>query len=416
MKKFAQYFMIALVLVACLSPAPVRAQESGPSLHLEVADTASFPTLTLRLNAWDASGLPFASLSTTDFSLSEDGGAAFHPASLQIDPQAPLGVVLALDISASMAGGPVTDAKVAAARFLDRLKPGDRAALVAFSNPVNTDPSVLDSARELDFTSDLAPVYDLIEGLRAEGSTQLYNAATKAVRMAGGLPAGHRAVLLLSDGRNESAGIGDPGEAIELARASNVPVFVIALGDQIDESYLRRLASETGGLYRAAPSSSELARLFTETATLLKTQYLLSYESRLAPDGAVHSLNVTLSSAQGQAAASLEFGPLPPAATATSVASATVVSTAAAAPVATRAVIAAQPVAASPAAQPEPGPIWAWPLAAGIALVLTLLFVLRRKTRPAPAPEVCANCGADVTGKPGPCAVCSDSRRLPKMK
>ena len=422
MKKYAPSLLIIITLLFSLFPAlRAGAQSPGIFLHLDQVDASAYPNVSLSLNAWDASGLPLANLTPADFQLQEDSSAAFPPLSVEPDLQAPLGVVLVLDISSSMAGKPLTDAKVAAARFLDRLKPGDQAALVAFSDNVNTDPSVLTPARELAFTTNLAPIYDLVDKLTAQGSTQLYNASSKAVRMASSLPAGHRAVLLLTDGRNDPANVGSPDEAIALAKTSNVPFFVIGLGDQIDETYLRRLANETGGLYRAAPSSSELARLFADTATLLKTQYNLSFTSALKPDGARHTLVLTLKKAGAQAETRMQFGPLPAAPTATTVASALPPT---AIPTSLPPTNTPQPPAPTVVPTPTPQPFfsierdWPWALAAFfvLLLILALVFLPRGKKHPAPLPEVCAQCGTDVTGKSGACPNCGSTRRLPKRK
>lgn len=419
MKKIiASLFLVFIVSIALALTIPAHAQENTPTIHIDVVDTTGYPTVTIRLSAWDASGLPLANLTANDFLLREDGGAPFHPQTVQIENNTPLGVVLALDISGSMAGTPIQDAKTAAARFLDHLKPGsDRAALVAFSDPVDTDPNKLNPQRELAFTSDLSPVYDMVEKLTAQGKTQLYNAELKSVQMAAALPVGHRAVLLLSDGRNDPTEVGDPEAAIKLAKKNNIPFFVIGLGDQIDESHLRQLAVETGGLYRSAPRSSELARLFNEMATLLKTQYVLTYESKLPADGSTHKLTITLNTAQGKAEVPMDFGPLP--------AAGSIPATATIFPVATIAESESGPASIATSA-PENQPTtetnvistsnqtWAWALAAIVSLLLGLFFVLRRSRRPNPTPEVCAQCGFDLTGVTGSCPQCSSTRRLPK--
>ena len=388
-----------------------EAQENAISLHLDRVDVTAYPNITVHLSAWDESGLPLAGLTPENFTLQEDGGAAFHPAAVQADAEAPLSVVLVLDISGSMAGQPLADAKAAAARFLDRLAASDRAALIAFSAPVSTDPNDLEAGREMAFTADLAPMYDLIEKLEAGGMTHLYNAAAKAVQMIAELPVGHRAILLLSDGRNEPANEGEPDEAIQLARGANVPVFVIGLGDQVDEPYLRRLANETGGLFRAAPKSSELARLFTDMAALLKTQYILTYTSSLEADGRNHTLAITLNAASASTNASLEFGPLPsaPAPVAPTKTTAPIVP-ATSAPLSTPA----------PTATPPPPETFRWqdygggPIAALVALGLGIWLTSLRRRRPKPRPEVCAQCGFDLTGKPGACPQCGGTKRLPK--
>ena len=207
---------------------------------------------------------------------------------------------------------------------------------------------------------------------------------TKAVKLTTALPAGHRAILLLSDGQNQPPTQGDPQQAITLAQNANLPVFVIGLGNQIDEPYLLSLANGTGGLFRSTPKSSELASLFTDMASLLKTQYILTYPSSLPADGKSHTLKVTLNTAQGSASTSLGFGPLPVAAnTPTPVP-----------PTAT-----AMPAVPTmlPTLVPTPAPErpsflaenWGWLLAAVIALALASWFTGQRMRRSRPKKEVC---------------------------
>ncbi|MCH7873155.1 MAG: hypothetical protein IID33_15780, partial [Planctomycetes bacterium] len=59
------------------------------------------------------------------------------------------------------------------------------------------------------------------------------------------------------------------------ARASGVPFFVVGLGTDIDEAYLRQLAQLTGARFYQAPSPDSLGQLFYSIATLLRTQYVL---------------------------------------------------------------------------------------------------------------------------------------------
>jgi len=406
--------LLVILFLLALPLAKVKAQTGAPGLLLEEADLTTFPQVSLRFSAWDASGLPLPTLGTVDIELREDNGGPFHPTQVSVDQQAALQVVLVLDISGSMTSQPLADAQAAAARFLDRLRPGDQAALLAFSDAPNPELAVLDPAREIGFTSDLGMLYDAIEGLQAGGYTHLYEAVSKSVRMLEVTPGGHRAVLLLSDGRNDPTDAGDPQEAIQLAQAAHIPVFVIGLGDQIDEPYLRQLASETGGVFRSAPRSSELAGLFGDMATLLKAQYLLTYTSGLPADGGSHILNVKVNSTQGTTEAIMEFGPLPveeiptatttqqlPKPTATSV-----------------------PPTPTPLPTPIPAPTlletlqqnWGIPLVVVVILGLGLWLILRKPRRPHPIPEVCANCGFDLTGTIGACPQCKDTRRLPKAK
>jgi VWFA-related protein len=418
MKRTSSVLLAGLIVMA-LAVFPnvaTLAQGNGLTLHLDQVDVTAYPQVTVHLGAWDANGLPPTGLSPSDFTLQVDSGQSFHPAGVQADSNAPLSVVLVLDISGSMDGQPLTDAKVAAARFLDRLSKSDHAALIAFNHTLNPDPAQIDPQREMAFTADLAPMYDLITGLRAGGDTHLYDAVAKAVQMAAGQPAGHRAILLLSDGHNMPPTEGDPQQGIKLAQASNLPVFVIGLGNQIDEPYLRSLASSTGGLYRPAPKSSELASLFSDMATLLKTQYLLTYQSNLLADGKNHDLAVTLVTASGTASLTLNFGPLPgititPTYTPTFTPTITPTFTPTAMQIIT------------PTFTPTPTPRgwkeiirdnWGWLLAALVAIGAAIWYAASRPRRPSPKKETCAQCGYDLTGIVGACPQCGGSRRLPK--
>ena len=409
------------LLLALLPAVRVAAQEPDSSISLWVdwVDVAQFPEVQVYLSVWDQNGLPVTGLEAQHFELREDHGPVRHPSQVYEDTQAPLQVVLALDISGSMAGKPLEDAKAAAARFLDRLGPEDRAALIAFSSPVDPDPAHLDGVREVGFTRDLDLVYEAIENLQSGGGTALYNAAQKAVGMAAALPAGHRAVLLLTDGRNDPPEVGDPDLAITLAREHRVPVFVIALGQDVDEAYLRRLARETGGIFRSAPSSAELARLFDEMAALLKTQYRLVYRSNLAPDGDFHELEIRVRAPQRGATAveTVRFGPLPAASP-----TATPSPTPKPAPTPTQTARPSPAVAVVVTPQVTPasaGPLpseraWLWVVAlAGFAALLAIFIRLRRRRR-RPVVEFCAKCGYELTSHVGACPVCGSTRRLRK--
>src|SRR4051812_46951222 len=103
MKKHSTFLLIIILLFASLIPGlPAQAQSDDPTLHIDQVDTTGYPTVTIHLNVWDSSGLPLAGLIPADFNLREDGGAPFHPQTVQTETNTPLGVVLVMDISGSM--------------------------------------------------------------------------------------------------------------------------------------------------------------------------------------------------------------------------------------------------------------------------------------------------------------------------
>ncbi len=403
---------VLMILAIGLAVFPQNAAASGDTLTLTVeqVDLSAFPTITLRLSAWGPDGLPPVEIFPAELSITENGGVPFSVDDITLDPDSQVSVALVMDISGSMQGPPLVDAQQAAARFLDRLKPGrDQAALIAFADVISTDPLTIDVTREIGFTNEFKPaVYDRVEGLQAGGYTHLYQALTKAVRMTAALEAGHRAVLLLSDGKNEPAEIGNPDEPIQLAREAGIPIFVIGLGGEVDEAYLQRVAAETGGLYQSAPTSAELADLFEKIAGLLKTQYTVSYTSQLAGEGQNYAIKLALTQTNGTGSAELVVGSLPNIA---------IDETPTHGPTAVSPVVATEPLTDDHQGDTDPEGKeinLAWlAIAGGLALIglVAGLIVLRRK-RPS---EACAKCGHVFTPQEtGACPVCGGTRRLPK--
>ncbi len=408
-------FLASIILLLSTSSAGL-AQSLAYTLWPGQPDLTGFPIISVPFSAWDENGLPPASLTTEQITLQENGGATFHPSQVSTRTDAGLQVILVIDVSQSMRGQPLADAKIAAARFLDHLTKGDSAGLIAFANGVNPDPFNLAAGRELALSNDLIPLYDQVEKVSPGGSTELYRAAAKAVGMLQGAPAGHRAVLLLSDGRNDPPEVGDPQEPIRLAQAAKIPFFVIGLGSQVDEPYLRRLAGETGGLYRAAPSSSELAQMFGEMATLLKTRYILSFQSNLSADGSSAVLNLEISAQGSTGKTKIELGNLPLVPTATSTPSATIVPSPTLTPVPPTATeTAAPPTPTRVPAESPPTGLSRW-LAGGAAVLVVLIAFIILRRKPRLATETCARCGYDLTGHSGPCPQCGETRRLERRK
>lgn len=410
MRSLKMLFVLTIALGLFLTPVQqlVAAQAPGVDLFVDRVESDKFPQIQVQLSAWDASGLPLTGLTPDDFTLQEDNGIQFHPESVQAQTEADLRVILAIDVSGSMQGKPLDDAKIAAARFLENLEKGDQAGLVAFSNDVNPDPTSLADQRERGLSANLIPLYDTIDALKAEGGTELYNAAVKSVKLLEGSPSGHRAVLLLSDGQNDPADAGDPEEAIRLAKEARVPFFIIGLGNTIDEPYLRRLATETGGLYRPAPSSSDLAALFGDMGELLKTRYIVRYTSTLPTDGRSATLSLELNT-HGESAktAVVVQAPLIPS-TATPEPTAVLPTEVPPTPPPTAAPV----IVVSPVEPPAPSFPWGWVVAGGAVVLGGGIFAWTRK--PKPKPEACAKCGYNLTGKSGPCPECGEIRRLPR--
>jgi VWFA-related protein len=310
-----------LVLVLALLagfPLPAAGQQAV-SISIDEIQMDEFPEARVLVTVRDANGVPIVGLGADKFEIVEDGRASFPPTSVesQVNAAAPVSAVMVIDISGSMRGTPIKEAMRAANALLDQLAPADRASIIAFADEVQSlDPAVLEEGKELGFTTDKNAIRNVVNFLDTEigWDTPLYDAIYKGVKMAAAEPVGKRAVVVMTDGRDErdnaqgvavkdTGSLSTPDDPINEANRHAIPIFsvgLVGLGGKIDTRYLMRLAERTGGIYQEAPQPEELTPLFENVVNQLKTQYVLGYQSRLERDRAYHSLMVRVSLPQGQ--------------------------------------------------------------------------------------------------------------------
>ena len=108
-----------------------------------------------------------------------------------------LSMVLAIDTSGSMQDTPLQDAKQSAITYIDRMGDFDQAAVIGFD----------DEARMVKpFTQDKSMLSDAINFLKSGGRyTVLNDAIYDSISAAAQLPSGRKAVVVLSDGKDENS-------------------------------------------------------------------------------------------------------------------------------------------------------------------------------------------------------------------
>ena len=231
----------------------------------------------------DEQGSYLQNLGKEDFTVTESGKkqeiAVFSP------ERKPAHLVLVLDTSASMKQDARLDtAQEAAIGFVEALEPEDTAAVVAFSDQ----PRILQSS-----TSDKKMLKDAILSTEALGGTALYDAILSAVTIQKEIE-GKRAIVLLSDGRDESASGLGPGsahtyeEALEEVLKSETAVYVIATGEKISEEpdynhrrtlgeILGTIAERSGGRAFFIKRAGKLKDAYDRIEDELRHQYTIGY-------------------------------------------------------------------------------------------------------------------------------------------
>jgi len=164
--------------------------------------------------------------------------ASFLPTLRAPANEASLSLKVLVDCSGSMNGDSIEQARQAVARLLNRLSAPDRVSVSAFGSSVVHQREGL---RVLD-ESHRGECLRWTQALRADlGGTEMHGALASLFEV-GGEGGRDADVFLITDGE-----VWNTEEIIELARARDQRVFIVAVGSSPAESLLTRLAQETGG-------------------------------------------------------------------------------------------------------------------------------------------------------------------------
>lgn len=152
----------------------------------------------------------------------------------------PRDIIIVLDQSGSMDGDKWNQAREAAAYVLDNLNEGDRFNVVLFSTGWRT------FSNNLESTSAAQEAIDWIDGMYAEGGTDINGALTTALDMVGERSA---TILFMTDGL-ATEGETETDRIIEnvaAAAPSNVSLFTFGVGDDVDTFLLDALVRDHHG-------------------------------------------------------------------------------------------------------------------------------------------------------------------------
>ena len=218
-------------------------------------------------------------LTRDDFKILDDGRE--RPVTSFQSNEAPLEVVLALDVSASMSTA-LADVKAAAEGFLRALRPQDRVTVVAFNNALFT------LSRGVTGTEALPA----LNKLTAWGATALYDVIVRSLQLLSRQPGKH-ALVIFSDG-DDSASQATLDQVRKLVADSDAMLMAVGLGrgstvNELKEK-LESLADASGGRVLFAEKSDELTESFAKVVEDLINQYTLGFEPQR--DGRDHQIRV----------------------------------------------------------------------------------------------------------------------------
>jgi VWFA-related protein len=266
-------FLVRAAL-ALAAPAAIGAagQERGAvrSDRRFAAGTELVPTpVTVR----DATNRLVPGLGVDDFTLVEGGVA--QPITQFTAERVPLSLVLLMDISDSMRGARIDDARTALVTFVDELlKPEDETALVLFNHQAQVMAS---------WSTDRARLHAALAEARPNGGTAIYDAVASALRLFEQRAHPRGAIVLVSDGADTASDTTVTRLKQVLGR-SDIFLYGVAIDSPgapsataVNPLVFAELAGVSGGYAEVVSSTADVAPAVARIADELNAQYMLGY-------------------------------------------------------------------------------------------------------------------------------------------
>jgi Ca-activated chloride channel homolog len=238
----------------------------------------------------DGDGRLVTSLQREDFAVSEAGTE--QPITQFSRERVPLNLALVLDISDSMRGPRMDDARQSLRTFLEELlKPEDEAALLVFNHATR----VLSN-----WTTDRAPLLTALDEVKPTGGTAIYDAIDTALPLFADRRHPRAAIVLVSDGADTASdttvidlkqrlGRGDVflyGVAVDTPNARSA--------QRINPQVFRELSAQSGGYAEVVGSTAEIGPATSRIAEELNAQYMLGYTPTTPGNGRYRSIRISV--------------------------------------------------------------------------------------------------------------------------
>ena len=237
----------------------------------------------------DEEGRLVGNLRREDFEVFEDGDR--QTLTHFTRDRIPLSLGVVLDVSQSMYGQRIDDARLALDRFLaDLLDPEDEVFVIVF----NHTPRV-----EVPWTLGPRQLLRTLDDIRPSGGTSIYDAMMQALPLFDVREHQRAAVVLISDG-SDTGSDADVRDVRRALRRSDAFVYAIAIdapttrpiNDRVNPFALREITTESGGYTEVVHDSPELGPATERIADELNHQYTLSYMPQHLADGSYRSIRV----------------------------------------------------------------------------------------------------------------------------
>ena len=249
-------------LVQDLTERIVNDQRSyGTGLYLVSLDTSAYPQIRVQLSGRESAVDRVRRQESVLLHDTRATVSSYEVLSESEGTQGANSICFVVDVSGSMDGTPIENAREALNQFLDSVTGAAELGLVSFD----------DSAQTLvDLTSSPSVVKNGVSGLYGGGGTNITSGiqeGTQVLRNANGA----RTMILMTDGQSDI-----DMDVVQEAAAENITIFTIGFGSVNDE-LLQSIADQTGGQYLRAESSDELLQVYSSLQGIIGNTVTITY-------------------------------------------------------------------------------------------------------------------------------------------
>lgn len=239
----------------------------------------------------DADGRLVADLPASAFTIFEDGVP--QPITQFTSERVPVGLGLLLDVSDSMFGQRILDARAAVERFLlESLSQDDALFVLTF----NHQPRLLTTWTT---PAEAMTVRQSLDSIRPSGGTAIYDAVLNALPVIDRRPRDRAALVIISDGADTASDTSLRDLRTALLR-TDAFIYAVAIDSplrqaintRVNPEALAEITNQSGGRTEVVHDTTELAAATARIAEELNTQYVLGYSSPHPGDGRFHGIRV----------------------------------------------------------------------------------------------------------------------------
>lgn len=264
-------------------------------LDLLSVDDALYPAVAAYVDVFGPNGLPLVGLVPADFTVREENRPVeAGQLAVQVDASQPVNWVLVLDRSASVADW--TQLRNAANAFIDSMRPQDQMALYTFAGDVALVQTPTNDSAVL--RTSLATVQPAVPTPDVPADNALNQALVDAANLATTLPEGRRAVVVVTDGLDNTGLLG-LDQVVAVLGEQPVPVHILGYGlSGAGAATIAGVAQVAGGSATALNTAAEVRTALDALAGLLQNGYRLDFTAGLQADDSAHPIEVAVT-AQG---------------------------------------------------------------------------------------------------------------------